>query len=64
MGISWLLNPHSGTAIANENGASSREKHILVIHSYNLEISWTQSEKDGIDQGFQDSDQDITHGIS
>ena len=60
MGISWLLNPHSGTAIANENGASSREKHILVIHSYNLEISWTQSEKDGIDQGFQDSDQDIT----
>ncbi|MGD1864848.1 MAG: ATP-binding protein [Phormidesmis sp.] len=60
MGLSWLLNTHTSEAIANENSTSLEEKHVLVIHSYNLEISWTQSQKDGIDQGFQDAEQDIT----
>ncbi|MEL6352191.1 MAG: ATP-binding protein [Cyanobacteria bacterium J06627_28] len=60
LGLGWVLTPHTRVAIASENTASPDEKHVLVIHSYNLEISWTQSQKDGIDQGFQDAEQDIT----
>lgn len=38
-------------AIATEN--------VLVIHSYHAELSWTQQEKEGIDQGFQKSDRNL-----
>lgn len=50
--------------------ARSREHHhlesrvndvnILVIHSYNPELSWTQEIKEGIDQGFQNSPYETT----
>ena len=55
-----MLNIYTDAASANENTAPKDEQHVLVIHSYNLEISWTQAQKDGIDQGFQDTDQAIT----
>ncbi|MEL6453096.1 MAG: ATP-binding protein [Cyanobacteria bacterium J06623_5] len=58
--LSWLFDAYTSTAIANEETASSEEKHVLVIHSYNPELSWTQSQKAGIDEGFQALDQDIT----
>ncbi|MEM6251648.1 MAG: ATP-binding protein [Cyanobacteria bacterium P01_D01_bin.156] len=34
--------------------------NILVIHSYNSELSWTQQEKKGIEEGFQDSQHAVT----
>lgn len=34
-------------------------KNVLVIHSYHAELSWTQQEKEGIDQGFQKSDRNL-----
>ena len=40
------------------NGITSR-KHVLVIHSYHAELSWTQHIKQGIDQGFQNSHHDV-----
>ncbi|MEL7142011.1 MAG: ATP-binding protein [Cyanobacteria bacterium J06643_4] len=58
--MSCVLCTRSSAAIANENTLSSTEKHVLVIHSYNPELSWTQSQKAGIDEGFQTLDQDIT----
>ncbi|MEL7070873.1 MAG: ATP-binding protein [Cyanobacteria bacterium J06581_3] len=58
VGLSWVLNTHSKAAIASTSDAAS--KNVLVIHSYNPELSWTQSQKDGIDQGFQDAAQNIT----
>ncbi|MEL6555506.1 MAG: ATP-binding protein [Cyanobacteria bacterium J06621_11] len=58
--MSCVLCTRSSAAIANENTLSSTEKHVLVIHSYNPELSWTQSQKAGIDEGFQALDQDIT----
>lgn len=58
--MSCVLCTRSSAAIANENTLSSPEKHVLVIHSYNPELSWTQSQKAGIDEGFQALDQDIT----
>lgn len=41
----------STPAIATDN--------VLVIHSYHAELSWTQQEKEGIDQGFQKSDRAV-----
>ncbi|MBX2865773.1 MAG: response regulator [Leptolyngbyaceae cyanobacterium MAG.088] len=34
-------------------------KNILVIHSYHPELSWTQQEKEGLDQGFEASEHDV-----
>ncbi|MEL7070871.1 MAG: ATP-binding protein [Cyanobacteria bacterium J06581_3] len=55
---------YANAAIASENSASQsasqEEKHVLVIHSYNPEMSWTQSQKEGIDQSFQETKQDVT----
>ncbi|MEM9088717.1 MAG: histidine kinase dimerization/phospho-acceptor domain-containing protein [Cyanobacteria bacterium P01_F01_bin.53] len=34
-------------------------KKVLVIHSYHPELSWTQQEKEGIDQGFVESEHDV-----
>ncbi|MBT9312934.1 sensor histidine kinase [Leptothoe kymatousa] len=34
--------------------------NILVIHSYDLDLSWTEQEKRGIEEGFQDSQHSVT----
>ncbi|MEL7354687.1 MAG: ATP-binding protein [Cyanobacteria bacterium J06560_5] len=60
MGLSWVPNTHAGVAIASTNHAATEDKNVLVIHSYNPELSWTQSQKDGIDQGFQEANQNVT----
>ncbi|MEM9089438.1 MAG: ATP-binding protein [Cyanobacteria bacterium P01_F01_bin.53] len=60
MGLSWLLNTYTKAAIASTTQAPEESKNVLVIHSYNPELSWTQAQKDGIDQGFQDAEQDVT----
>ena len=44
--------------IAQALGKSSAQ--VLVIHSYNPELSWTQQQKMGIDDGFQSSQHAIT----
>ncbi|NEQ49080.1 MAG: GHKL domain-containing protein [Leptolyngbya sp. SIO3F4] len=36
------------------------KKNVLVIHSYNPELSWTEKEKQGIDDGFQSSRHSVT----
>lgn len=42
-------------AVTGVGGARVRaEEHILVIHSYHPELSWTQQTKEGIDQAFQE----------
>ncbi|WP_049783669.1 ATP-binding protein [Acaryochloris marina] len=38
---------------------TNKTKNVLVIHSYHAELSWTQQEKEGIDQGFQNSGRNI-----
>ena len=60
IGLSGVLSPHSRVAIASPNSGQKENKNVLVIHSYNPEMSWTQSQKDGIDQSFQDATQDVT----
>ncbi|MEM9905842.1 MAG: hypothetical protein AAF921_12545 [Cyanobacteria bacterium P01_D01_bin.44] len=35
------------------------QKNVLVLHSYHPELSWTASLKTGIDQGFQNNEQEI-----
>jgi len=60
IGLSWMLNTYSSAAIANESDAFTENSNVLVIHSYNPELSWTQSQKDGIDQSFQATGQEIT----
>ena len=42
-----------------EAQAGTTRKHVLVIHSYHPELSWTQQEKDGIDRGFQKSRHEV-----
>lgn len=51
MPISLLIAGISTPAFATKN--------VLVIHSYHAELSWTQQEKEGIDQGFQKSDRNL-----
>lgn len=51
MPISLLIAGICPPAFATEN--------VLVIHSYHAELSWTQQEKEGIDQGFQKSDRNL-----
>ncbi|MEO0646904.1 MAG: ATP-binding protein [Cyanobacteria bacterium J06650_10] len=60
IGLSWALNIGTRAATANTSHDSTESKNVLVIHSYNPELSWTQSQKDGIDQGFQAAAQDVT----
>ena len=60
IGLSRGLTTYAHAAITNQNSAPPEEKHVLVIHSYNPELSWTQSQKAGIDEGFQAVAQDIT----
>ncbi len=49
--VGLLMTGVSAPAFANQN--------VLVIHSYHAELSWTQQEKEGIDQGFQNSDRNV-----
>jgi|GEM_PF-4020073 len=42
-----------------ETQAVTNRKHVLVIHSYHPELSWTQQEKRGIDRGFQKSRHEV-----
>jgi len=60
MGLSGALNTHTRAAIANTSNASKEEKNVLVIHSYNPEYPWSNAQKEGIDQGFQNEGQDVT----
>jgi diguanylate cyclase (GGDEF)-like protein/PAS domain S-box-containing protein len=34
---------------------ANAEKNVLVIHSYNPELSWTKQQSEGIDQGFAEN---------
>lgn len=60
MGLSWVLSTDSGAAIANTSNASKDNANVLVIHSYNPEYPWTNAQKEGIDQGFQNEAQNVT----
>ncbi len=42
------------------SGWATPSANILVIHSYNPELSWTQQEQTGIDEGFQASHHAVT----
>lgn len=55
-----MLNIRTNAAIANNTNTEKEEKHVLVIHSYNTKISWTQAQMDGVDERFQDKAQDVT----
>ncbi len=39
--------------------AAIAKEQVLVIHSYHPELAWTRQEKEGIDQGFDNSELDI-----
>lgn len=43
-----------------EDNPASKNANVLVIHSYHPELSWTQQEKEGIDQGFANSHHAVT----
>ena len=46
-------------ALAMGGSAAIAKEQVLVIHSYHPEWSWTRQEKEGIDQGFENSELDI-----
>ncbi|MEO0870116.1 MAG: hypothetical protein AAFY17_17135, partial [Cyanobacteria bacterium J06642_11] len=63
MGLSWALSADSGAAIDSTSrapGTLKKNKNVLVVHSYNPEYPWTNAQKEGIDQGFQDDAQNVT----
>ncbi|MEM9482057.1 MAG: ATP-binding protein [Cyanobacteria bacterium P01_F01_bin.116] len=62
MGLNWVLSADSGAAMASTGNAfnASNDKNVLVIHSYNPEYPWTNAQKEGIDQGFQNEAQNVT----
>ncbi|MEM9092952.1 MAG: hypothetical protein AAGC93_30030, partial [Cyanobacteria bacterium P01_F01_bin.53] len=60
MGLSGLLNTYTTAAMASTTKASKEDKSVLVIHSYNPEYPWTHAQKEGIDQGFENEEQDVT----
>ncbi|MFK8182424.1 MAG: ATP-binding protein [Phormidesmis sp.] len=48
------------SSTGNSTESSTESSNVLVIHSYNPELSWTQQSKTGIDAGFEQSDHNIT----
>ena len=60
LGLSGLLNTRTTAAMASTTKASKEDKSVLVIHSYNPEYPWTHAQKEGIDQGFQNEEQEVT----
>ncbi len=65
MGLAWVLGADGGAAIASAGNAANPPKplkdnnNVLVIHSYNLEYPWTNAQREGIDQGFQNEAQNV-----
>lgn len=52
--------PTVTSTVAPESKPSFKSANVLVIHSYNPELSWTEQQKDGIDQGFANSPHTVT----
>lgn len=49
----------AGVSLSAVAAGQAPAKNVLVIHSYHAELSWTKQEKEGIDQGFQNSDRNL-----
>ncbi|MEM9805490.1 MAG: ATP-binding protein [Cyanobacteria bacterium P01_D01_bin.56] len=49
-----------GTESSVASSSAQPSNNILVIHSYNLDLSWTEQEKKGIEEGFQSSQHAVT----
>ncbi|MEM6451141.1 MAG: ATP-binding protein [Cyanobacteria bacterium P01_D01_bin.105] len=46
--------------VSDAKTISPKSANVLVIHSYNPELSWTQQSKVGIDAGFEESHHNVT----
>ncbi len=55
--LSWI---GAEGAFANGTIPPQNRKNVLVIHSYNPELSWTAQQKEGIDQGLRSSSHEVS----